>query len=401
MVSDTNYPTYMFPTATIAHVDLDAFFASCEQRDHPEYRNQPVIVGAMPGNRGVVAACSYEARTFGIHSAMPIAEAHRRCPDAIYLRPDMKKYRQASQEVFKILDDITPVVEKASIDEAYLDLSGLEKIAGPPHTIGCEIRRRIVAATGLTVSVGIGPNRLIAKLGSEAGKPDGLTVIPPEDVLAFLAPMPVGNLRGLGRQTQKIFDQLQIRTIAELRTTPIAILKQYLGEKAAASFRRQALGQASDEIVTDRQRKSISKEHTFGTDIRDHDRLHDVLRELAAEVARTARRESLAGTVVTLKIRFAGFETYTRQNALPASTNDERIMLKTAWSLFNNGNLPNKPIRLIGVGISGWAKPEAAQPDLFEPAEQQAHDQKILEAIDTVTKKFGKPMLGVGISRKK
>ena len=246
-------PSGAIPPRWIAHVDLDAFYASCEQRDHPEYRGCPVVVGAMPGNRGVVAAASYEARTFGIHSAMPIAEAVRRCPDAVYLRPDMDKYQRASRKVFEILDEITPVVEKASIDEAYLDLSGLEKLAGPPDAIGREIRRRIRGATGLTASVGIGPNRLIAKLGSEAGKPDGLRVIRPDEVLAFLAPMPVANLRGLGRQTQKIFARLHIRTLAELRATPMATLKEYLGDKAAESFHRQAHGRASVEIVTDRQ----------------------------------------------------------------------------------------------------------------------------------------------------
>jgi len=396
MQSDTNNPHRW-----IAHVDLDAFYASCEQRDHVEYRGRPVIVGAMPGNRGVVAACSYEARTFGIHSAMPIAEAHRRCPDAVYLRPDMEKYQQVSRQVFQVLEDMTPVVEKASIDEAYLDISGLEKLIGAPDTIGRNIRQQILDATGLTASVGIGPNRLIAKLGSEACKPDGLIVIPPNEVLEFLAPMPVANLRGLGRQTQKIFDRLQINTVAELRSVPLTKLKQHLGEKAAESFYHQAHGRASAEIVTDRQRKSISKEQTFGTDIRDHDKLHDILRELAAEVARTARREALAGTVVTLKIRYEGFETHTRQHTLAAPTNDERVMLTTAWSLFTNGKLPDKPVRLIGVGISNWEQQQAAQTDLFEPAEQQAQDQKILEAIDTVAKKFGKPMLGVGISRKK
>jgi len=397
MVSDTNYHTHRW----IAHVDLDAFFASCEQRDHPEYRGRPVIVGAMPGNRGVVAACSYEARTFGIHSAMPIAEAHRRCPDAVFLQPNMQKYRQASQHVFEILGDITPVVEKASIDEAYLDLSGLEKISGPPEVIGREIRQRIRAATGLTTSVGIGPNRLIAKLGSEAAKPDGLKVIPAEDVPAFLAPMPIGNLRGLGRQTRKKFARLNIRTVAELRATPIEILKKHLGEKAAASFHSQARGLASDEVITDRRRKSISKEMTFGTDSHDYGHLHDVLRELAADVGRTARREALAGTVVTLKICFKGFETHTRQSTLSAPTNNERIMLSTAWSLFENSDLPDKPVRLIGVGISGWADQRSIQADLFAPAEQQAQDKKILDTIDTVTEKFGKPLLGVGLSRRK
>jgi nucleotidyltransferase/DNA polymerase involved in DNA repair len=266
----------------IAHVDLDAFFTSCEQRDRPEYRGRPVVVGAKPGNRGVVAAASYEARVFGIHSAMPIAEAYRRCPDAVYLKPDMAKYRQASRQVFEILGDITPVVEKASVDEAYLDISGLGKIIGPPDAVGREIRRRVQAGTGLTVSVGIGPNRLIAKLGSEARKPDGLTVIAPDEVLDFLAPMPVGNLRGLGPQTQKIFDRLAIRTVAELRAMPIAKLKEHLGKKAAESFHRQARGIASSDVVPDRGRKSISKETTFGADVRGHDILHDTLRTLGS-----------------------------------------------------------------------------------------------------------------------
>jgi DNA polymerase-4 len=385
----------------IAHVDLDAFFASCEQRDHPEFRGRPVVVGAQPGNRGVVAAASYEARVFGIRSAMPIAEAYRRCPDAVYVKPDIEKYRQASRQVFAVLSDITPVVEKASIDEAYLDVSGLEKIIGPPKTIGEDIRRRVHAGTGLTASVGIGPNRLIAKLGSEENKPDGLTVVTPGDVLNFLAPMPVRNLRGLGPQTQKRFDRLGIRTIAELRATPVEKLKQHLGERAAESFQRQARGIASSEIVPDRGRKSISKETTFGADVSDHDILHDNLRQLAAGVARTARREALAGTVVTLKIRFENFDTFTRQKTVPEPVNDERIMLETAWSLFNHGDLPDKPVRLIGVGLSEWAKQGASQADLFEAPEQRAHDKKILETIDTVTEKFGKPILQVGMARRK
>jgi DNA polymerase-4 len=385
----------------IAHVDLDAFFASCEQRDHPKFRGRPVVVGAQPGNRGVVAAASYEARVFGIRSAMPIAEAYRRCPDAVYVKPDIEKYRQASRQVFAVLSDITPVVEKASIDEAYLDVSGLEKIIGPPETIGEDSRRRVHAGTGLTASVGIGPNRLIAKLGSEENKPDGLTVVTPGDVLNFLAPMPVRNLRGLGPQTQKRFDRLGIRTIAELRATPVEKLKQHLGERAAESFQRQARGIASSEIVPDRGRKSISKETTFGADVSDHDILHDNLRQLAAGVARTARREALAGTVVTLKIRFENFDTFTRQKTVPEPVNDERIMLETAWSLFNHGDLPDKPVRLIGVGLSEWAKQGASQADLFEAPEQRAHDKIILETIDTVTEKFGKPILQVGMARRK
>ena len=197
-------------------MDLDAFFASCEQLAHPEYRGLPVVVGARPGHRGVVAAASYEARRFGIHSAMPIAEALRRCPDAVFLPPDMQKYQRQSRQVFQILETLAPVVEAASIDEAYLDLSGLEKLLGTPAAIGHEIKQRILDETGLTASVGIGPNRLIAKLGSEHRKPDGLTVVFPEQVLDFLAPMPVANLRGLGRQTQKVFSRLGISTVQQL-----------------------------------------------------------------------------------------------------------------------------------------------------------------------------------------
>jgi DNA polymerase-4 len=384
----------------IAHMDLDAFFASCEQRDRPEYRGRPVVVGALPGRRGVVAAASYEARRYGIRSAMPIAEAYRRCPDAVYLRPDMAKYRAVSRQVFAVLDTLTPVVEPASIDEAYLDLSGLERLIGPPETIGREIKRRIREATGLTASVGIGPNRLIAKLGSEHRKPDGLTVVPPEAVLDFLAPLPVSELRGLGRQTQKVIDRLGIRTVGQLRAMPLAVLEQHLGRRAALAFHNQALGIASDVVAPSRGRKSISKETTFEQDVSDTGVLQDTLRRLAADVARTARREGLAGTVVTLKMRFAGFETHTRQRTRAAPTHDERQIHRTAWQLFLDGRLPRKPVRLIGVGISGWEMESAAQADLFgEPGDGRA-DRRVLETIDAVEDKFGRGLLQVGLSRK-
>ena len=381
-------------------MDLDAFFASCEQQEHPEYQGRPVVVGAQPGQRGVVAAASYEARRFGIHSAMPISEAFRRCPDAVFLRPDMEKYRRHSRQVFQILATLAPVVEAASIDEAYLDVSGLEKLLGTPETIGSEIKRRIRTGTGLTASVGIGPNRLIAKLGSEYHKPDGLTVVTPGQVLDFLAPMPVSNLRGLGRQTQKIFSRLGIRTVEQLRAIPLPRLEQHLGKKAAASFHRQAFGIASDQVLPAQRRKSISKETTFETDIRDHTVLHDALRGLAADVARTARREDLSGSVVTLKIRFEGFETHTRQHKRTTPTCDEREMLKTAWRLFLDGRLPNKPVRLIGIGISDWEEDQPAQTDLFTQPAQQEDNKRLLQTIDAVTEKFGKHLLQVGVSRK-
>lgn len=384
----------------VGHADLDAFYASVEQRDCPEYRDRPVVVGALPGRRGVVAAANYRARAFGIHSAMPIAEAYRRCPDAVYLRPDMAKYTRVSREIFQILGTLTPVVEPVSVDEAYLDLTGLEKLLGPPEDIGREIKRRILEGTGLRASVGIGPNRLIAKLGSEHRKPDGLMVVHPDEVLGFLAPMPVASLRGLGPQTQKVFSRLGIKTVSELRAIPLRYLEEQLGRNAAASFHDQARGIASAEVVPGRSRKSISKETTFEEDVRDQDILHDVLRGLAAEVAATARRESLSGSVVTLKIRFMGFETHTRQHKLPVPTHDERVILREAWALFLHGNLPCKPVRLIGVGISAWQQAESVQIDLFDQPRERARDQRLLETIDRAADRFGKGILQLGCTPK-
>lgn len=384
----------------IGHADLDAFYASVEQRDCPEYRDRAVVVGALPGHRGVVAAANYQARAFGIRSAMPIAEAYRRCPDAVYLRPDMAKYIRVSQEIFQTLGTLTPVVEPVSIDEAYLDLTGLERLLGPPKDIGREIKRRIFEGTGLRASVGIGPNRLIAKLASEHGKPDGLMVVHPDEVLDFLAPMPVATLRGVGRQTQKIFSRLGIETVSQLRAIPLQYLEEQLGKKAAASFRDQALGIASAEVVPGRGRKSISKETTFEEDVRNQDILHDVLRGLAAEVAATARGENLSGSVVTLKIRFVGFETHTRQRTIPVPTHDERVILREAWALFLRGDLPRKTVRLIGVGISAWQQAESQQVDLFDQPRERARDQRLLETIDRAADRFGKGVLQLGYKRK-
>ena len=384
----------------VGHADLDAFYASVEQRDCPEYRGRPVVVGALPGHRGVVAAASYEARAFGIHSAMPIAEAYRRCPDAVYLPPDMAKYVRVPKAIFEIFGTITPIVEPVSIDEAYLDLTGLERLLGTPESIGREIKRRVLDSTGLRVSVGIGPNRLIAKLASEHGKPDGLMVVHPDAVRAFLAPMPVASLRGLGRRTQKTFARLGIETVSQLRAIPLRYLEEQLGAKAAASFHQQALGIGSAEVLPGRVRKSLSKETTFQDDVKDQDVLHAVLRDLAAEVAAIARHEQLSGSVITLKIRFTGFDTHTRQRKLSVPTHDERVILREAWALFRHGDLPQQPVRLIGVGIQVSQQAEPAQVDLFDPPRARAKDQRLLETIDRAAGRFGKGALQFGYKRK-
>jgi len=386
------------PQTWVGHADLDAFYASIEERDRPECRGRPLVIGALPGHRGVVATANYRARECGIHSAMPIGEAYRRCPDAVYLRPDMAKYARVSRQIFQILGGITPLVEPVSVDEAYLDLSGLEKLLGPPEAIGREIKRRIQAGTGLTVSVGIGPNRLIAKLGSEHRKPDGLTIVTPEQVLGFLAPLPVACLRGVGRQTLKRLTDLGIGTIAQLRALPLHQLEQRLGRQAAASFHAQAFGRASCEVSPGRGRKSISKETTFEEDLQDRQILHRTLRYLAAEVAASARRQGLAGRVITLKIRFTGFETHSRRYRLSTPTHDERVILRQAWSLFLEGRLPHKPVRLIGVGISDWRREDPLQGDLFAPPRGPGADELLLETLDRVRDRFGKGILQIGVT---
>jgi DNA polymerase-4 len=394
MVASSSNPIW------IAHVDLDAFFASCEQRDNPEYRGKPVIVGALPGGRGVVAAASYEARKYGIYSAMPIGEAYRRCRDAVYLKPDIAKYSAASKQVFAALANISPAVEKASIDEAYLDISGLEKLSGTPEDIGQHIKDLIKAETGLTASVGIGPNRLIAKLGSDYNKPDGLTVVRPDEVLDFLGPMPVKNLRGNGKQTQKIFAQLSLTTLAQVRAADPDWLAHHLSPRAAASFQRQAQGIASSQIETGRRRKSISKERTFQDDQISADFLHDKLLELSQGVAAIARKEGLAGRVVKLKVRYSDFETLTRQKALQSPTQDGRVLLDTVTALFNSPGLPKKALRLIGVGLSDWQAPVETQTDMF--AEPTAHSpSELLKTLDKVAERFGSDKLKIGVGRSK
>jgi DNA polymerase-4 len=312
----------------------------------------------------------------------------------------MAKYAEVSRQIFRVLETLSPVVEPVSVDEAYLDLTGLERLIGPPEKIGRQIKRRILEETGLRVSVGIGPNRLIAKLASEHRKPDGLMVVSPDQVLDFLAPMPVANLRGVGRETQKTLNRLGIRTVAQLRTVPLRYLEEALGKRAATSVNAQAMGIASAEVKSGRGRKSISKETTFEEDVRDHSTLRDVLRVLAAEVASTARREHLSGSVVTLKVRFAGFETHTRQYSLAAPTHDERVILREAWRLFCHGHLPVKPVRLIGVGISRWELMQPAQATLFSSPQQHVRDERLLETIDRAAARFGKGTLQLGYTKK-
>jgi len=373
----------------ILHLDMDAFFAAIEQRDDPALRGRPVVVGARPGGRGVVATCSYEARAFGIRSAMPINEAYRRCPQAVYLRPRIEHYRAVARQIRAVMGSCSPVVEPVSIDEAFLDLTGMERLAGPPEAIGRRLKAEILGAVRLTASVGIGPNRLVAKLASDFEKPDGLTFVPPERVLGFLGALPVGVLRGLGTKTLPRLERLGIRTVAELRALSLERLQALLGARAAVSLYQQARGIASDRVGEGAERQSLSKEVTFLEDVSDSRRLRDTLGELAQEVARLARREGIAGGRVTLKIRFRGFETHTRQCGLDPPSDDARTLFAAAWSLYEHGRLPQRPVRLIGLGISDLGPPSPLQADLFTSPEESNRDRRLNETLDRIHDRFG------------
>ena len=381
----------------ILHIDMDAFFASVEQRDDPSLRGRPVVVGARPGGRGVVATCSYEARRYGLRSAMPINEAYRRCPQAVYLQPDMARYVAESRRVMAVLQGVSPVVERVSIDEAYVDVSGLEKLFGTPQQIAELTRRRIFEAVRLSASVGIGPNRLIAKLASDHNKPDGVTVVEAEQVMEFLAPMPVGNLRGIGARTLRKLEDLGVRSVADLRRCPQDLLIAHFGAAAAARLHAQSRGVASHAVGGGGPRKSISRETTFNEDLSDWEQLRAVLRELAADVARQVRAEGLSGRVVTLKIRFDGFETHTRQVTLAMPTNHDDLILRAALELASDPALRNRPVRLIGVGLSGWDGENERQLDLFQPEAGKRKDDKLYAALDQVRARFGQHSLRMGM----
>jgi DNA polymerase-4 len=378
----------------IMHLDMDAFFASVEQRDHPEYRGRPVVVGAKPGGRGVVATCSYEARRYGIRSAMPISEAYRRCPSAIYVRPDKRRYAEASRRVMAVLGEISPQVEQVSVDEAYLDITGLERLFGDARQIGEMTRARVRQAVNLGCSVGIGPNRLIAKLASDYQKPDGLTLVMPDEVQGFLDPMPVANLRGVGNKGIRSILRLGIKTIAQLRACSREELILHFGERFGLSLYRQARGISSSEVGGVQERKSISKEHTFGEDVSDQRLLKEKLRSLASQVARTARREGLKGTTVTLKLRLGGFETHTHQRCSNRPFDDDLTLFNMAWELYRESSYADRPLRLIGVGISHWR--EEAQ-DLFGDAGTDAQKRSLCSVMDEVADRFGEDKLSFGI----
>ena len=370
---------------TILHVDMDAFFASVEQRDNPALRGQPVIVGAGPQERGVVAAASYEARRFGVHSAMPSRTAYRLCPQGIFVHPHMEKYSQASHQVLAILETFTPWIQPVSIDEAFLDVTGSLNLFGDARSLARRIKDTIRAQTGLTASVGIAPNKFLAKLGSDLNKPDGLTEITDANKIALLAPLPVAKLWGVGKVTEQQLQQLGIHTIGDIQRRSLAELRPQFGN-LAEHLHALAFGEDERAVATGGESKSISSEHTFAVDTVDRDQINKCLLEQCEEVGTRLRQENVAARTVQLKLRYADFTTLTRRRTLPQPTQDEMLLYAVAGQLLEAEAIAGQRIRLIGIGGSNLTPPET-QPDLFDRTGEKR--TRLAKAVDELRDQWG------------
>lgn len=349
----------------ILHCDMDCFYAAVHMRDDPSLRGRPVVIGGDPSGRGVVAAASYEVRRFGVRSAMPAAEARRRCPAAVFLRPDFPRYRRESEAIFRIYREITPLVQAVSIDEAYLDVSEHLGGLGSATAVARAIRRRVRSERGLTVSVGVGPNKLVAKIASDHGKPDGLVVVPPRRVEAFLAPLSVRRLRGVGPATEAALAELGVTTVEELRRLSMDALTHRFGRHGGVLY-EFARGIDGRPVETERERKSLGHENTFRHDLTRVAEMEEELRRLAGEVADGLERRDLAGRTVTVKVRYGDFTTVTRSHTLPAPTADGALITRCAVDLLGRTAAGSRPVRLLGVTVSNLAAEGVWQLPLFD-----------------------------------
>ncbi len=375
----------------IIHVDMDAFYASVEQLDNPELRGKPVIVGGT-GPRGVVAAASYEVREYGVRSAMPARRAMTLCPDAICVRPRMSRYREVSREIFGIFRDFTPMVEGLSLDEAFLDITASCTIYGTPARIGQLIKQRIFEETGLTASVGIGPNKLVAKIASDLEKPDGLCELTEENLRETFDPLPVERLMGVGPRTAESLHVQKIYTFKDLRTAEDARLKAVFG-RYSERVRQRASGIDDRPVGEHAKDKSISTEETFDTDITDHAEMKTQVLHMAEAVASRLRKKQWVADQVSVKIRRADFTTYSRQKSFRPATDSTREVQELATRLLDNwlGEQPDAAIRLLGVGVGGLQP--AQQIGLFD---KDGGVQDVDDAVDTVRRRFGDDALQSG-----
>ncbi|MEW6239120.1 MAG: DNA polymerase IV [Candidatus Omnitrophota bacterium] len=336
------------------HVDMDAFFASVEQRDHPELLGKPVVVGGSPADRGVVAAASYEARQFGIRSAMPMAKALRLCPQAVRRPCNFAAYKDASRRIHQMFREITPLVEPVSLDEAYLDLSEQAVDLNHAEAIGRRLKIQIKEETRLNASVGIGSNKFLAKIASDYDKPDGFYVVRPDDALSFLSPLPVRAIPGVGQKTEQRLTMMGLRTIEELRALSLEELVKAFGEKHGARLYQLARGVDSAPVVVERERKSLSQERTFSQDLSSVEGMKYFIEELSHQVADRLDKVALEGRTVGIKVRFHDFRLLTRAMTLDHPTRDPGVIAEAAINLLERVELSNRRVRLLGVRITGF-----------------------------------------------
>ncbi|MHC4985816.1 MAG: DNA polymerase IV [Planctomycetota bacterium] len=372
----------------IIHVDMDEFFAAVEKLDNPELVGQCVLVGGNPAGRGVVSTASYEARKFGCHSAMPMATAVRLCPEAVIVRPRHERYAEFSRQVFDIFERFTPMVEPLSIDEAFLDVTGSERLLGPAETIARTIQATITEELHLPASLGVAPNKFLAKLASDLDKPNGLTVITEDTIHDVLDPLPVGKLWGVGKRAEAELEKLHIRTIGKLRRFDADILRSRFGN-AADHLIELANGIDDREVITDGAAKSIGQEITFARDVDEIDELRRVLLQQTDQVARRLRRAGLQARTVTLKLREGDFTTLTRSKTLGQATDITDTLWETARGLLAAwAKSQFAPLRLIGMTASQLTG-GSGQLSLFDQAADHAKKRRVDQAVDRIAERFG------------
>ena len=373
---------------TILHADMDAFYAAIEQRDRPELRGKPVIVGG-DGRRSVVSTCSYEARRYGIHSAMPGTRARQLCPNGIFVRPRMDVYSQVSETIQSIFRQYTPLVEPLALDEAFMDVSGSSHLYGDGETIARSVRREVLNATGLTVSVGVAPCKYVAKVASDLEKPNGLVVVPEGSAMEFLAPLSVSHLWGAGKGMQTFLGEHGVRTIGDIQRCSLQELKGLLGESSGIHFYNMSLGADDRPVVSDHIAKSISNEHTFVEDLTGWEQCKNVLIKLSDLVGRRMRKDHRHGRTVRIKVRYGDFKTLNRQIGVPP-TDSDFVIRKTALALFNATWDSTTGIRLLGVAVDNLVQPgEPVQCELFDD-EGDKPESRILDAIDKIKDRYGR-----------
>ncbi|MEU6203676.1 DNA polymerase IV [Micromonospora musae] len=375
----------------ILHVDMDAFFASVEVRRRPELRGRPVVVGGL-GPRGVVSSASYEARPYGVRSAMPMMRARALCPHAAYLPPDFSAYIEASRAVMQIFRDVTPLVEPLSLDEAFLDVSGARRLFGSPAEIARGIRERVAGELGLTCSVGVAPSKFVAKLGSTRAKPDGVLVVPATRVLEFLHPLPVDALWGVGERSAQALRRLGLATIGDLAEAPYGMLRKALGEASAAHLHALAHGRDPRAVSPEHVEKSIGAEVTFDVDVTDPLEIRRALLALADKVGGRLRRADQVGRTISLKVRLADFRTVTRSRTLPVATDTAREMFDTVWALWT-ALAPAEPVRLVGVRAEGLAAAQETPRQLALGAPERGW-REAEAAADAAAARFGRSVIG-------